>query len=222
ELFGVNAFGQLVAHVRVAGAENVDWEDIAAGPCPAGNCLYIGDIGDNAEDRAEVVIYRIPEPSIETDVVPAEAFPVRYPDGPQDAEGLFVLPPDQLFVVTKGAGRPISIYRYPGSLRAGEVVELELVRRLTDRPVPLSDRVTAADATPDGRRVALRTRTTLLLYDTDVLLGNVPGEPANVRIEMLGEPQGEGVAFGPRGAIVLTGEAVAEGFASTLGILWCP
>ncbi|MCX6622811.1 MAG: hypothetical protein NTY38_17450, partial [Acidobacteria bacterium] len=39
---------------HLEGAKAVDWEDMAAGPCPrapATPCLYLGDIGDNDRNR---------------------------------------------------------------------------------------------------------------------------------------------------------------------------
>jgi hypothetical protein len=39
-----------------------DWEDVAAGPCPGGRCLYVADIGDNTASRPSVTVYRVPEP----------------------------------------------------------------------------------------------------------------------------------------------------------------
>lgn len=222
-LFGVNVLGQLVARVEVIGASNVDWEDLAAGPCPAGRCLYIADTGDNEGERSDLVIYRIPEPTPEAaQSERAEAFPIRYPDGYHDAEALFVLPPDRLYLVTKGGEGAIAVYRYPGELRAGVPVQLERVRELSRTPVPLADRVTAAAASPEGDRVALRTRTTLLLYDAAELVGSGSATPIQVDLTPLGEAQGEAVTFGPNGAIALTSEGVSAGSPGALGILWCP
>ena len=48
------------ALVRVAGARVQDWEDVAAGPCPGGNCLYVADIGDNRRVRDSVEVLRVP------------------------------------------------------------------------------------------------------------------------------------------------------------------
>ena len=45
------------------GVTAVDWEDIAAGPCGADSCLYIGDIGDNPETRTSYVVHRVVEPA---------------------------------------------------------------------------------------------------------------------------------------------------------------
>src|SRR5688500_17161244 len=50
---------------KVQNAENIDWEDIAVFKDTSGKCfLIIGDVGNNKEDRAELTIYRVPEPVI--------------------------------------------------------------------------------------------------------------------------------------------------------------
>ncbi|HEX9611134.1 MAG TPA: hypothetical protein VF978_04545, partial [Gemmatimonadales bacterium] len=49
--------------LRVSGAEAIDWEDMALGPCPLrGTCLYLADTGDNLEVRPSVTVYAVPEP----------------------------------------------------------------------------------------------------------------------------------------------------------------
>ena len=102
EVHAVDPTGRLLGRVRLTGAENKDWEDIALGPCPSGECLYIADIGDNRGSRKDVEIYRIPEPDLNAPAGPrAERFRVRYPDGPRDAEALFLLPSGELFVISK-------------------------------------------------------------------------------------------------------------------------
>src|SRR5690606_25780786 len=105
EIYAIDEQGRLVGTVRVPGAENRDWEDIALAPCATGDCIYIADIGDNAARRAEVVIYRVPEPDPSAEATEtAERFAFRYSDGARDAEALFVLPERGLYVVSKGRG----------------------------------------------------------------------------------------------------------------------
>ena len=222
-LFAVDLLGRPLGSVRVTGAENVDWEDLAAAPCGSGSCLYISDTGDNEADRDDAVVYRIEEPTGYSGAVSGlEVYPIRFPDGPHDVEALFVLPPEQMYFVTKGADGPIALYRYPGPPQPDRPVELEHVRALSEGNVPLEDRVTGADASPDGRRVALRTRTRLIIYQTEDLLSGSATAPVTADLRSLGESQGEGLAFAPNGVIVLTSEAVAEGFSGTLGVVWCP
>ena len=59
-LFAIDGAGELVAEFRVDGATHRDWEDIAADD--AGH-LYIGDFGNNANARRDLVVYRIAEPN---------------------------------------------------------------------------------------------------------------------------------------------------------------
>ena len=64
-IFAIRADGTKVAEIALGGAAKAkDWEDLAIGPDPAGNdSLYIGDIGDNDENRPSIFVYKIAEPS---------------------------------------------------------------------------------------------------------------------------------------------------------------
>jgi len=139
----------------VTGAAARDWEDMAVGPGPeAGRSyLYLGDIGDNLGDQGRVAVYRVPEPA--APAAPdgravterAERIPLRYADGPHDAEALLVHPVSgDLYVVTK---EPSSA----GVYRMGTGGVLERIATLAVGSAP----VTGADIAPDGRRVALCT-----------------------------------------------------------------
>src|ERR1044071_2795033 len=63
-LYAFDERGQSRGVWKVTGAKAKDWEGIAAGPGPdpSRKYLYIGDIGDNGERRAEILIYRVAEP----------------------------------------------------------------------------------------------------------------------------------------------------------------
>jgi hypothetical protein len=210
-----------LAEIALPGAlAQSDWEDIAIGPCPAGDCLYIGDIGDNLHDRTDRAILRVAEPSLDGTVpLHVERFPFAYPDGPEDAEALFVTPDTIVFVITKGRRQPVTLFRYPPPLRADRIVMLEPVQQLSAGIAQLPDLVTGADATADGFLIAIRTYTTLHLYRFagDTLRTVLPG---GVSLTPLGEPQGEGVAFGAGDTLLLvteTGPQRATPFLSRLG-----
>lgn len=226
-LYAVDANGTLLARVRVAGATLTDWEDMALGPCPAGagDCLYIGDMGDNGESRDHVVIYRVPEPSPTDSVTaPAERFEVRYPDGAHDAEALFATAGGLVYIVTKGRSGAPALYRTPRPLEYGEKggaghaesrLQLESVQTLgAGRPL-LSDMVTGADLARDGRRVVVRTYAALRFYRFEAGRLEPEHDPPTVNLRPLEEPQGEAVALAENGVIVLTSEAgMARGPAS--------
>src|SRR6185503_5885949 len=64
-IYAFDTRGDSLGVFRVAGAQARDWEDMAAGPGPQGaTYLYLGDIGDNNEARADIVVYRVPEPAL--------------------------------------------------------------------------------------------------------------------------------------------------------------
>ncbi len=48
--------GSVLHKMFVSGAENIDWEDLSSD----GNFLYIGDIGNNRNQRKDLMVYRVP------------------------------------------------------------------------------------------------------------------------------------------------------------------
>jgi hypothetical protein len=188
-LFGLDGTGDVVQRVRVTGAQVRDWEDVATGPCSAGSCLYVADIGDNGGDRRAITIYRVPEPPPDaTGTEPAVALHATYPDGPRDAEALVVMPEGGMFIVTKES--PAAVYRLaiegPDSTRA----TLQRVKTLG----ALQGKVTGADATDDGRWVVVRTGQAAAFFEADEFVASRPTEPTVIDLARLREPQGEGVA----------------------------
>ena len=91
--------GSVRAFMPLAGVSNRDWEDAAIGPGPAGDAIYVGEIGDNSAVHDSVFVHRVPEPALagvpvggDLEPVEPETVELTYPDGPRDAEALFVDP----------------------------------------------------------------------------------------------------------------------------------
>jgi hypothetical protein len=221
-LFAVDSAGRILGRTRVTGARNVDWEDLALGPCPDGDCLYIADTGDNRLRRDHVVVYRIPEPRPgDAATPPAEAYRIRYPNGPRDVEAIFVLPGGDLFLVSKGRGHPIAVYGYPPPLRPDSTVEVEEVARLSDAAVGLAYQVTGAVASDDGRWVAIRTYAAIRFHRIEPDGRLDPRPLAEVDLQPLAEPQGEAIGVRPDGTLVLTSEAGPAGIPGFISFLDC-
>jgi hypothetical protein len=214
-VYGVSTSGDVRAHVRIPGMNAGDWEDISSGPCGDRSCLYLADIGDNDGKRASIRVVRFPEPRERDHLADApEVFEGKYPDGPHDAEAAVVLPDNRLFVITKD--KFALVYRFP--LEAGRVTTLERAAVL-----PLNN-VTDADASSDGRRIAVRTKDQVVFYRTSQLLNGDVEHGAAVSTGELGEVQGEGVAFGPSGIVALAGEGGGDrkkAKPGTLAMLQC-
>lgn len=219
----VGTDGTLRGQVRVAGATVTDWEDVAAGPCPGGGrCLYIADIGDNQASRAHVTLWRVPEPAAgDAQTRPATALTAEYPDGPHDAEAMFVLPDGGVHVVTKGETGPVAVYRLPRTARPGTPARLERVAELRGSDVPRRQRITGAAASPDGRWIVLRTLDALSFYHAGDLAAGRLGQPFTYDLKPLDEKQGEAVDVGPDGTVYLSSEGGKKEDAATLSRLTC-
>jgi hypothetical protein len=217
----LDAQGTVSGRVRIAGADVTEWEAMAVGPCPDGSCLFVADIGDNKATRQHVTVYRVAEPAPgELATRQAEAFHATYPDGPHDAEALFVTAEGNLFVVTKGETGHIALYRFPQPLRAGSTVQLQQVAVLAGQSKK-KDRITDAGASPDGRWIALRTRDAVTFYRSNDLTSGRRGESFSFDVRELGEPQGEGIALAGGGTVYLVGEGGGKKRPGTLAQIVC-
>jgi hypothetical protein len=147
----------------VTGAQARDWEDISIGPGPERDksYLYIGDIGDNDQQRSEVVVYRVAEPVLNNQrsrpgvTQPAEAIRLQYPDGKHDAEALLVHPTSgNIYIVIKVVLANPAVYEAAAPLTPGKLITM---RRIAEVKVPsvFGGVITGGGISPDGRRVAL-------------------------------------------------------------------
>ena len=194
---------------RVTGAEAWDWEDMAAGPGPRPGepYLYLGDIGDNLDQRTEIVVYRVAEPATTAGAAvptkaapgaspPAEALKLRFPDGPHNAEALAVHPTTgDVYVVSKDA-QAARVYKAVAPLDPSKATTMTQVGtiRLGTGTRGL-EQVTGADISPDGRRAALSTYAQG--YELEV--------PAGGTFDDIWSQPPAPVALGPR----LQGESIA-------------
>jgi hypothetical protein len=223
-LFALDAQGATLGRVRVTGAKLDDWEDIAVGPCPQGSCVYIADIGDNGGTRDRITIYRTRETDLKEDATqPTEVFHGRYPDGKHDAEALFVMPDSDVYLITKGDPGPIALYRFPRPLQTGSVMQLERVGppARDSKTIESADRPTAADASRDGRWVAVRTTRYVMFHRAADLIAGIWKEVFRTDLSSLREPRGEGIALTPEGVAVLVGEGGGLSRTGTFARLAC-
>lgn len=221
-IYAIDANGNVAGRVRITGATLEDWEAIAVGACPSGTCVYIGDIGDNDRTRKQITIYRLPEPEAAGESsAPADVLHATYPDGPHDAESLFIAD-GALHIVTRGVNESVALYRFPRELRAASTVPLQRVAKPRDAgKSPNSDRVTDASGSTKGEWIVLRSTRALTFHRTKELLsGNWRPEHV-VDLADLDEPQGEGVTFISDDGIVVAGEGSEKSSAGTFARLSC-
>ena len=209
--------------VRVVGAKAEDWEAVAVGTCPAGSCIYVADIGDNDATRSSITVYRFPEPEEASGSVNVtEAFHARFPGGGQDAEALLVTPDGGILIVTKGETGPVALFRFPQGTKPGATVELQALGKPRDSGrTSAAERITDGAVSPSGTWIALRTPRAVLFFDSADLLAGHWREKSRVALDGLGEPQGEGIAFGDDKTIYLVGEGGGKSQPGTFARLTC-
>jgi len=178
---------------KVMGAQNVDWEDMAVGPCDAGSCIYIADTGDNTGERLAVTLYRIAEPATVAageQSLPSERIVFTYPDGAQDAETLLVHPSTgAVTIVTKVDGGPARVYELPLPLTTGKTF---MAVKKGSIEAPDGNKFTGGAVHPDATGVLLRTHESLFLYSMGAgqsVADALAQEPCELSVadEMLGE-----------------------------------
>lgn len=197
-LFSVNVATKAMRVVDVAGAEAVDWEDMAA--LPNGD-LLIGDIGDNAKQRTNITLYEVREPSATTNAVTATGRTLHYVDGPHDAEAL---------VVDPVAGTPYVITKEPGGVAGVYVADGDSLRSIGSVTIDTEsflfpNLITGADALPDGSAIILRT------YQFGYVLRRPVGQPFAATFTVKPKPfalplmiQGEAICALPDSRSVFT------------------
>jgi hypothetical protein len=210
--------GALLQEFTVTGATNVDWEDLALGPCASGACVYLGDIGDNRKVRTNYAVYRVPEPVVQaggaTASVPAERIPYEYPNAEKhNAEALIAEPTTgRLYVITKeDLGQPSLVFRFPATLIANTPVVLERVTALAV-PTSTDPQLTGADVSPCGDAVLVRLYNRLLLFTVPEggSFEDAFSAPFT-QVPVAQEPQGEAVAFSADGRSFFTASEALGG-----------
>jgi cell division septation protein DedD len=225
-VFALAEDGTALGSYTVRGAEAVDWEDIAVGPGPepGSSAVFIGDIGDNLAARTDgVTVYRVLEPDARPDgtggeLAGADTLRLVYPDGPADAEALIVDPlSGDLVIVTKDLlGNSRALTALAADLVSGTPIELSDAGPVSIDPsiggglvgLP-STMVTAADVTPDGRWVLVRTYQAVLAYERpegEPLVAAFGSSPCTGPSAT--ESQGEAIAVTSDGSAYLTASEV--------------
>ena len=187
--------GAALRTVAVVGAENVDWEDVVAGPCPAGRCLYVADFGDNRQKRKTVRILRVAEPAAGATEATPEVLAYRYAGGPQNAEALTVDGGGRIRVYTKRSDGVTRVYAVDPAFGATKPVvarEIGTLRVDTDGRGGPASRATSAALSPAGDWLLLRTYEAVWAFPA---AAEGWDEAGRVRLAAPTEAQGEAIAW---------------------------
>jgi len=175
--------------ISIGGFPNIDWEDIAIDDK---NRLYVGDIGNNRGRRNDLAILVLPDPSCE-DEEKANPYriPIAYPSNggstSYDAEALFVYE-EKIYILTKNT---IDLTTTLFCLDNWNPARINILRRIST--FDIRGLVTAADISPDGRRLAVLTYSRIWIFSAPFEGDDFLSGTARSRALIGG--QCEGIAF---------------------------
>lgn len=212
-LFSVNDNGDIEHTIKI-NFHNHDWEDLATDD--DGN-LYIGDFGNNKNQRQNLTILKIHNDSLKNNTpTEVEKITFTYPNQQEfppektsrffDCEAFFFLN-DSLYLFTKSRVEEqhgkTTLYKLPA--KPGHYI----AEKITDYNTPC-DRVTcwvtSADISPDKTKVVLLTPTAILLF-TDFENNNfLDGKLTQFKFDFI--TQKESVVFKDNNTLYLADEYV--------------
>jgi hypothetical protein len=147
-LFAINRSAELLAEFEVRGVFIWDWEDLALDDA---NRLYVADTGNNALIRPTLSVHRVREPDPAQSgagLTVERSWVLRFPGKGFDAEALVIWQNHGYLIEKPSSRKKAGLYRW--SLDTGPMVTLERLGNLE-----VKSRVTGADLSPDGNRLAL-------------------------------------------------------------------
>ena len=168
-----DTLGNILRSLEVDGVKNNDWEALTADTL--GN-LYIGDFGNNKNERTDLAIYRVPDPrALSEDQTTVQVIGFSYPDQkafPPKKKGLFFdaeaffYHGGFLYIITKNRAREsdgtATVYRVPD--QPGNYMA-EIVARIRLCDDSRTCQVTDAALSPDGSRLVLLGYGKLWVYE---------------------------------------------------------
>ena len=172
-LYQIDDKGDVSHSLMISNATNTDWEDLASDK--EGN-IYIGDFGNNDNDRTDLCIYKISKDSLEKDQCQAIAkttfsypeqkeFPPKKTERVFDVEA-FVAYKDDFYLFTKNRSKnsdgKVLLYKIPN--KPGNQPAQQIGSFITC-PEFNTCAITAASISNDGKKVALLSHSKVWLFE---------------------------------------------------------
>ena len=163
KIYQVDFNGNLLKELKVKNAKNKDWEDLTKDE--KGN-MYIGDFGNNSNDRKDLAIYKLPNPQmVHGDKIEGEVIKFNYPEQkgfPPKREGLyydaeaFFYHSNFLYIITKNRANPFPsnalLYKVPAQKGEYNAEYIGTFKTCDDWE---TCQITSADISPNGKTIAL-------------------------------------------------------------------
>lgn len=211
-LFALNLKGEIVNTVEITDAKNNDWEDLTSDK--DGN-LYIGDFGNNDNDRKDLSIYKINDSDLskkEASVAEKTAFffpeqtlfPPKKSERFYDVESFFLFE-NHFYLFTKnrsskfdGTTLLYQVPNQPGNHPAKLISSFKTCDNFNHCAV------TSADISPDGKKVALLSADKVWIFTEFTSPNFLSGKVE--QIDLNNFTQKEGICFVGNDELYITDE----------------
>lgn len=211
-LFNIDSTGKIIQIKRISNATNVDWEDLTSDE--EGN-YYIGDFGNNKQNRKELQIYKIPNPEADSkERIKATTISFSFPDQfqfpPKPAHRNFDMEAminfkDSLYLFSKNNSQPYSgyckMYRLPNT--PGHYTA-ELIDSIFLGDSYFEASVTSAALSKDAKHLILLSYSKLFIFSCFKNADFFSGNMETWAFSSLS--QKEGISFSDKGHLYITDE----------------
>lgn len=200
-LFEIAQTGKLIRTQAIPTAKNIDWEELTKDHFGR---IFIGDLGNNNNDRKDLLIYRV-NPNNGTSFTPErikihyanqENFPAMKDSQLFDCEAMFAQG-DSLYLFSKNRGGNHLVQLYALKAEAGAYA------LLPKDEIYLKAQVTGAAMSPDGSAFVLLAYGKLYFFDSSSRDINFKKPKFCVKIPL---KQAESIIFESSSRIVITNE----------------
>lgn len=171
-IYALNSDGKLAKTITITNATNVDWEDITK---DKNDNIYIGDFGNNDNERKDLCIYKVAKNELDKDMAVAEykvsfsypeqtEFPPKKKELFYDVEGFFEHE-NYFYLFTKNRSKnfdgTVFIYKIlnaPGTQKATRIGEFKTCDNYNHCVL------TSATISPDGKKVVVLSHDKIVLF----------------------------------------------------------
>lgn len=217
-IYAVDQQGKLVKEIRLTNVSNNDWEDLTSDK--EGN-LYIGDFGNNDNERQNLAIYKVDKAHLEKDEAEVSSviqfyypeqkeFPPKKKERVFDVESFFYFN-NNFYLFTKNRSSKFDgttvLYKVPN--RVGEKVAAQKISEFVTCGNFNHCAITSAAISPSGKKVVLLSSDKMWLF-TDFEGDNFFSGKVQ-KIELDHFSQKEGIGFENETTLLITDEAEKKG-----------
>ena len=173
-IYGIDSNGKIEKTITIENTDNIDWEDITK---DAEGNLYIGDFGNNDNERTDLSIYKIDKNALITestnpvykvsfDYPEQKDFPPKKTEMFYDVEGFFEFK-NNFYLFTKNRSKGFDgtafLYKIPNTPGFHQAVLMGEFKTCGEYN---HCAVTSATISPDETKVAVLTHDKLFLFET--------------------------------------------------------